>query len=115
MCFEEKWSQNRLQADEKEFRSLSAGGDIQGQKREGFCIVPSCPVTRGGKKLEEKSWRKKRLVNSTVVKKSFISVDHHFTLSHKSSRITVTRTLMITACIVLIGYPAKTFDYFYHV
>ena len=39
MCFEEKWLQNRLRADENELRSPSAD-DIQGHQRGGFCIVP---------------------------------------------------------------------------
>ena len=40
MCFEEKWLQNRLRADENELRSLSAV-DIQGHQRGGFSIVPT--------------------------------------------------------------------------
>ena len=43
MCFEGKWLQNRLRADENESRSLLAV-DIQGHQRGGFCIVPSSLV-----------------------------------------------------------------------
>ena len=39
MCFEGKWLQNRLRADNNELRSLLAV-DIQGHQRRGFCIVP---------------------------------------------------------------------------
>ena len=37
MCFEGKWLQNRLRADNNESRSLLAV-DIQGHQRGGFCI-----------------------------------------------------------------------------
>ena len=39
MCFEGKWLQNRLRADENKSRSLLAV-DVQGHQRRGFCIVP---------------------------------------------------------------------------
>ena len=44
MCFEGKWLQNRLRAEQNESRSLSAV-DIQGHQHGGFCIVPDSELT----------------------------------------------------------------------